>query len=476
MPSTKKNTSRPGRKPLTTEPKSKRTAQNRAAQRAFRERKERKMKELETKVKMLESEKLQITNETELLRSQVQTLLQELSRHRQPGDPEIPTAIPKSSNDSSESSKSSPFSTTSNSSTPVVSAALQTPLSSTSSSNNVALKGRTMSSTSTFQFPSRWGYESTSGSTPSSGSSGAPIIDRDELNQASFKGDFDEGVSHFCAEMSQVCGTKDCPIPKGKQQLRQQYTSSSALSGHNSSDISESTPSIPYFSPKDSSNATSESPFYNLIQSDTPASAKPSDEMNFLMDSLGVDNNGGMLSSFTTPNPSAFNTDEFFVGGDQDAADDETLGGLVTETSRYDPLEDLLGDGLQVTTENLNLLNSNITQTPIFEVEEEKKEEEEEKKKSERAEPSDVDEETVPNTSEHFLRCSQIWERITAHPRFREIDIDGLCNELKQKAKCSEYGVVVDGGDVGKLLTEALDKKRPSPKVEENRFLKGLAC
>ena len=43
-----------GQKPIDTEPKSKRTAQNRAAQRAYRERKERKMKELEDKVRLLE--------------------------------------------------------------------------------------------------------------------------------------------------------------------------------------------------------------------------------------------------------------------------------------------------------------------------------------------------------------------------------------------------------------------------------------
>ncbi|CAJ0849826.1 517_t:CDS:2 [Entrophospora sp. SA101] len=44
-----------GRKPLTTTPNSKRKAQNRAAQRAFRERKERYVQELEDKIKELES-------------------------------------------------------------------------------------------------------------------------------------------------------------------------------------------------------------------------------------------------------------------------------------------------------------------------------------------------------------------------------------------------------------------------------------
>ncbi|KAJ3092938.1 aspartate--tRNA ligase dps1 [Quaeritorhiza haematococci] len=48
----KKN--KPGRKPATTEPANKRTAQNRAAQRAFRERKEKYLRDLENRVKELE--------------------------------------------------------------------------------------------------------------------------------------------------------------------------------------------------------------------------------------------------------------------------------------------------------------------------------------------------------------------------------------------------------------------------------------
>ncbi|KAI8805249.1 hypothetical protein BJ742DRAFT_417770 [Cladochytrium replicatum] len=52
LPSGKK---KPGRKPATTEPTSKRTAQNRAAQRAFRDRKERYVKDLEARVKELEA-------------------------------------------------------------------------------------------------------------------------------------------------------------------------------------------------------------------------------------------------------------------------------------------------------------------------------------------------------------------------------------------------------------------------------------
>nr|CAG8490626.1 13304_t:CDS:2 [Entrophospora candida] len=63
-----------GRKPLTTTPNSKRKAQNRAAQRAFRERKERYVQELEDKIKELESVSAKSNHENEQLKSLVQQL------------------------------------------------------------------------------------------------------------------------------------------------------------------------------------------------------------------------------------------------------------------------------------------------------------------------------------------------------------------------------------------------------------------
>ncbi|KAI9140435.1 hypothetical protein BKA69DRAFT_512501 [Paraphysoderma sedebokerense] len=69
---------KPGRKPSTTEPNSKRKAQNRAAQRAFRERKERYITALETRVKELEegtdSEKDLLKQENQTLKALIQKL------------------------------------------------------------------------------------------------------------------------------------------------------------------------------------------------------------------------------------------------------------------------------------------------------------------------------------------------------------------------------------------------------------------
>ncbi|KAL4806400.1 transcription factor PAP1-domain-containing protein [Aspergillus unguis] len=73
---------KPGRKPLTSEPTSKRKAQNRAAQRAFRERKEKHLKDLETKVDELQKASDDANQENGLLKAQVERLQVELREYR----------------------------------------------------------------------------------------------------------------------------------------------------------------------------------------------------------------------------------------------------------------------------------------------------------------------------------------------------------------------------------------------------------
>ncbi|CAG8544896.1 15368_t:CDS:10 [Acaulospora colombiana] len=68
---------KPGRKPLTNTPSSKRKAQNRAAQRAFRERKERYVKELESKIEELESLSAKSVQENQQLKKLVEKLQDE---------------------------------------------------------------------------------------------------------------------------------------------------------------------------------------------------------------------------------------------------------------------------------------------------------------------------------------------------------------------------------------------------------------
>jgi len=67
----------------------------------------------------------------------------------------------------------------------------------------------------------------------------------------------------------------------------------------------------------------------------------------------------------------------------------------------------------------------------------------------------DDDDEVVPaDDPKQMLSCNKIWDRISSHPRFvsGELDMDGLCSELRAKAKCSEVGVVVAENDVQEVL------------------------
>lgn len=69
-------------------------------------------------------------------------------------------------------------------------------------------------------------------------------------------------------------------------------------------------------------------------------------------------------------------------------------------------------------------------------------------------EEEENDESVVPSGDDGLLRCSEIWDRITAHPKYSDIDIDGLCSELMAKAKCSERGVVINADDVQVALNK----------------------
>ncbi|KAM0698964.1 hypothetical protein Q7P36_001008 [Cladosporium allicinum] len=77
-----KGSKKPGRKPLTNEPTTKRKAQNRAAQRAFRDRKEKHLKDLETRVLELAKAREADQHENGLLKAQVDRLQVELKDYR----------------------------------------------------------------------------------------------------------------------------------------------------------------------------------------------------------------------------------------------------------------------------------------------------------------------------------------------------------------------------------------------------------
>ncbi|KAI8346743.1 hypothetical protein BD560DRAFT_358975 [Blakeslea trispora] len=59
---------------------------------------------------------------------------------------------------------------------------------------------------------------------------------------------------------------------------------------------------------------------------------------------------------------------------------------------------------------------------------------------------------STPHKSDGFISCSQVWAKISAHPRFDEFDVDKLCDEIRKRAKCSRNGPVFEEHDVTEVL------------------------
>jgi len=67
----------------------------------------------------------------------------------------------------------------------------------------------------------------------------------------------------------------------------------------------------------------------------------------------------------------------------------------------------------------------------------------------------DIPEEVVPGEDPaKLMSCHKIWDKLQERPDFKDgsLDIDGLCSELRTKARCSETGVVIDQKDVDYAL------------------------
>lgn len=383
-----------GRKPIETEPKSKRTAQNRAAQRAYRERKERKMKDLEEKVMSLEDENLSARNEQGVLKAQVEMLKAELSRYRGHldfSDLALPTFTPTSLHKGSSLSSlatshvsaklpdvPSEFSL---SGVPGLSTLLSSPL-----NDNVIVS-------------------------PELYTSDALVSNR------KFSNLFEEQLDPFCANLSQACGTRQKPVPTFKRDS-QQFP---AMQDLPLKQLFVPNTAIPdQFFSLDGLDSS------NLFAAGTPA-MKPFDT-NFDLE-LGL---GNIVNDPITA-PMDYND----------------LGGLVTEDSVYDQVN------LVNTDFNFNeFISSSYSGLAS-------------RKSSETAKPTSSvssfnsppvvkeepnDDSLVVPAPEKTMKCLEIWDRITSHPRYTEIDIDGLCSELKTKAKCSEMGVVLNVNDVNRIL------------------------
>jgi len=472
----KKLHTKPGRKPIETEPKSKRTAQNRAAQRAYRERKERKMKELEDKVKLLEDENVKAMTETDFLKAQVSILKSELIKYTGSTDL-LDLNLPKTVGHLSNPNPS-PNPKPSNVS---LSPQDNNESSSGTSKGSVSDKASTHSSISNsspnFSFGTPWSKDNLkimrqqqqqSHTNPHGNDAGCPdlvsgssssttplndnilvtpdgVTDMGTKNDTSlnFTRNFEEEVDPFCVKLGEACGTKKNPIPKARRSIPNDRTqlNPTTESTRFDSPFSLMSPSYPKFSTElhtGDSHDYNDNELFNLNTTDFDFNLvdnkyKDSDDpLSFLND-----NNFDVSLAFGNSNNG---------GGDKDIADL-----LTTEESMYDPLNK---DEVNTDFNFNDFIKNSVTEingkTGLKESGEPAV-----AKKEDDGDDDDSSNEVVP-APKATMKCSEIWDRITAHPRYTEIDIDGLCNEMKNKAKCSEKGVVINADDVSLLLERSI--------------------
>lgn len=445
----KKLHTKPGRKPIETEPKSKRTAQNRAAQRAYRERKEKKMKDLEDKVLLLEMQNIKAITESDFLKVQVDMLKQELARYRGTTDLldlNIPTKLPATAKPSvPRQQTSSSMSSESTNSDKGVSADF--PWSDDAYKKSPNVEKYNASNNKDFPLPDLIGGSSSSTSplndnilvSPDSGnsvSSGSNPPTAYNPTPDFYK--FEEEVDPFCNKLNEACGTKQDPVPKD---LKASYASPFA---------SKTNPAA-----KDSADYVND-PFFNGRNTfDFDLSNNNTDPLSFLNDknfdvSLAFSEDLGSRNNGTT-----------------EKVETDPLAFLTTEESAYDPLK----DSVNVDFNFNDFVKSSISGTDStrdtvvsYSPEANLKDFSHKTPSTELSDYSYTSGkndllEIVP-APEKALKCSEIWERITNHPKYTEIDIDGLCLELKSKAKCSERGVVVNSTDVNRLLEQSGAMKR----------------
>ncbi|KAI5967020.1 uncharacterized protein KGF55_000430 [Candida pseudojiufengensis] len=451
----KKLHTKPGRKPLDTEPKSKRTAQNRAAQRAYRERKERKMKDLEDKVKSLEDENVKATTESDFLKAQVNILKAELSKYRGTtdfSDLNLPSKVGHLSNPNSKTNNSNPIDL----SPPSNEIHNSDRSSSDSNKNSISDKASTRSSVSNHNvsFGLPWSKENlkfirqqqeqhtSDGNVPDlvsgSSSSTTPLNDNvlispdsseannipTNKNNLDFTHTFEEEIDPFCSKLGEACGTKQNPIPKQRRSIegdRLKFSRTNSTQ-YNSpfSNISPNTQSNYTIDPENQYN----DPFLNNIS-----------DFNFnLVDNKYKTDIDDPLSFLNDNN---FDVSLAFGETNKDNKTQDPIDLLTTEESIYDPV---IKEEINTNFNFNDFIKNSIPERRESSI------------KNDVFEDNDNDDNEVVPAPQSTLKCSEIWDRITAHPKYTELDIDGLCNELKNKAKCSEKGVVINTKDVNSLL------------------------
>ncbi|KAM5346618.1 hypothetical protein ACJ41O_009623 [Fusarium nematophilum] len=415
--SSEKIPKKPGRKPLTSEPSSKRKAQNRAAQRAFRERKEKHLKDLETKVEELEKASQAANHENSRLRAQVERMTSELHQYKQKVSLMTnPKALPR---------EKVPFGSAAVNNLGDVNFQFEFP-------KFGMLPGPPLNK------PQRSGSSPTSPhqktNFPSPPSAG-PNDNRSPQSQ--FKDDLARFSGVFSPSMS-----SSATNPSRASVDSANFSANGATSSPSASSQSNNGPS--------SSCGTSPEPF-----TQSPMGFKPVDTMTTIGEEQPSHQNGDGFSQFSNVDLSSTNFD--WLAQQNGGQFDPQLFGDYREPQENvlsnPSFDDFFNDAL----EGDFFVPYNMAPSPGS------KHNNAQPKKAPNlidqidAQQNSIDDEPLKKQN---MNCNQLWEKLQSCPKAQngEFDLDGLCSELTKKAKCSGNGPVVAETDFDSILSKYMGK------------------
>ncbi|TAQ90291.1 hypothetical protein B7494_g1381 [Chlorociboria aeruginascens] len=463
-----KSSKKPGRKPLTSEPTSKRKAQNRAAQRAFRERKEKHLKDLETKVEDLEKASESANHENSILRAQIEKMSMELREYRKR------VSITNNGRTSSL-----------NNSVPSYLAGKGLGNAGINNPNDVSFQfefpkfgrlpgpsttsiingSRQSASPPLMQSPN--GVSPRNQSLPFSGGSGAT-----DNSSKPDGGDMSSLSGLFSPSLLDSVNKTTSPFEFLNNSSRSSTDSNGqASTGHNTSYSSPSASSNnngPSSSCGTSPEPSIQSPVHKAVDNQPSTVGEDRTASRTAGEKTFCEQLGMACGNPKNPVPRTISegaqSDKNKSHNSNDASFD--INGIdwfaQQNGNQFDP--QLFGDYREpqeniLSTDAFNdSFFSDAFPVPDFSSPFNMAPSPAAKKDlvSQMDKQIDDDEEVVPGEdTSSLLNCHTIWDRLQQCPKVQEgnFDLDGLCSDLKKKAKCSESGPLVDESDFAQIMT-----------------------
>ncbi|MCJ1282355.1 DNA-binding transcription factor yap1 [Xylographa opegraphella] len=475
-----KSTKKPGRKPLTSEPTSKRKAQNRAAQRAFRERKERHLKELETKVEDLEKASESTNHENGLLRAQVDRLQTEVKEYRKrlAMNPNAANRSPPQIMGQSMTSKSNwdinnnfhfEFPMFGNAADKGDAGFLSGNPARRSTTNtnglNLSLTPNLTHSSSNMSPKSNTGQSGTA-SQPKNGSlSGGSVDALSDIFSPSILQAVNRSTStdYMGFAKNQRQNSDNAERTRASTSSNGASPSASSMSHNGIGSSCVTTPET--FAESPEQRKASEAAF-SSIQSGLPSN-KDEGEKSFCNEfakACGTTANPVPLMMSESNDASASSTvkpPSNFQGIDWMAAQNGGAFDPVLFADYRDPQDNIMNaDFGAFFDEAFPALDFASPSTNALEPVLPRKRDLMQQIEDQQA---GKENEVVPGEGpKQFLTCNMLWDRVQRSEKIRsgEVDMDDLCTQLKSKAKCSGSGAVIDQKDVDAILGPAPEEQR----------------